>query len=83
MRYQFDEAWQSEKGKQYVWFLESTAEDGVIDYNPINVYEGVYEVEGDTVERYSSGDSGNGMTRSAVLSDDKMELAEMESRISK
>lgn len=83
VRFQFDGAWQPEEGKQYIWFLESYEEKGVLDYTPINVYEGVYEVDGNMVERYTSENKSGVTTRSFQHSDDRMELSKMENRISK
>ena len=78
VRFQFDGAWQPEKGKQYIWFLE---EKGTITYAPINVYEGVYEIDQDIVKRYNEENTNNSTTRSSQLSDDKMTLSEMEAKI--
>lgn len=81
MRFQFDGAWQPEKGKQYIWFLEENEENGTITYAPINVYEGVYEIDQDIVKRYNEENTNNSTTRSSQLSDDKMTLSEMEAKI--
>ena len=83
VRFQFDGAWQPEEGKQYIWFLESYEENGVVDYTPINVYEGVYEVDENIVKRYTLENMSGTTTGSSQRSDDRMELSEMESRISK
>ena len=81
VRFQFDGAWQPEKGKQYIWFLEENEENGTITYAPINVYEGVYEIDQDIVKRYNEENTNNSTTRSSQLSDDKMTLSEMEAKI--
>lgn len=81
VRFQFDWAWQPEKGKQYIWFLEENEENGTITYAPINVYEGVYEIDQDIVKRYNEENTNNSTTRSSQLSDDKMTLSEMEAKI--
>ena len=81
VRFQFDGAWQPEEGKQYIWFLESYEEKGVIHYNPVNVYEGVYEIDNDMAERYMSEQTDSGITRSSQISDDRMSLSEMENKI--
>ena len=81
VRFQFDGAWQPEEGKQYIWFLEGDEENGTITYAPINVYEGVYEIDQDIVKRYNEENTNNSTTRSSQLSDDKMTLSEMEAKI--
>ena len=81
VRFQFDGAWQPDKGKQYIWFLEENEENGTITYAPINVYEGVYEIDQDIVKRYNEENTNNSTTRSSQLSDDKMTLSEMEAKI--
>lgn len=81
VRFQFDGAWQPEEGKQYIWFLESYEDNGVLHYNPVNVYEGVYEIVNDMAERYTSEQTEGGITRSSQISDDKISLSEMENKI--
>ena len=81
VRFQFDGAWQPEKGKQYIWFLEGDEENGTMTYTPINIYEGVYEINENIVKRYNAENVNNSTTRSSQDSDDKMTLSEMEAKI--
>ena len=53
----------------------------MLHYNPVNVYEGVYEIVNDMAERYTSEQTEGGITRSSQISDDKMSLSEMENKI--
>lgn len=53
----------------------------MIHYNPVNVYEGVYEIDNDMAERYMSEQTDSGITRSSQISDDRMSLSEMENKI--
>ena len=62
-------------------FVEENEENGTITYAPINVYEGVYEIDQDIVKRYNEENTNNSTTRSSQLSDDKMTLSEMEAKI--
>lgn len=55
VNFSFDGSWQPEAGKQYVWFLEQNDTDGT--YEPINVYQGIYKIEGNYVENYSSDEN--------------------------
>ena len=81
VRFQFDGAWQPEEGKQYIWFLEGDEENGTMTYTPINIYEGVYEINENIVKRYNAENVNNSTTRSSQDSDDKMTLSEIETKI--
>ena len=50
-------------------------------YTPINVYEGVYEINENIVKRYNVENVNNSTTRSSQDSDDKMTLSEIETKI--
>ena len=50
-------------------------------YTPINIYEGVYEINENIVKRYNAENVNNSTTRSSQDSDDKMTLSEMEAKI--
>lgn len=58
VNFSLDGSWQPEEGKQYVWFLEQNDTDGT--YEPINVYQGIYKIEGNYVENYSSDENQEG-----------------------
>ena len=79
VRFRCDGAWLPEEKKTYVWFLEADAEQGSDVCNPVNVYEGIYEIEGENVNRYQPDtmETAGGVSASG----NQMSLSELERQI--
>ena len=58
VEYSFCGAWVPEEGHEYIWYLtENTTYENA--YSPVNSYQGIFEVDGDTAERYDDGELTN------------------------
>ena len=78
VRFRCDGAWLPEEGKTYFWFLEADTEQENRIYNPVNVYEGIYVIEGENVNRYMP-DAAE--IPGAADFENQMSLSDMEQRI--
>lgn len=56
VEYDFEGAWRPLVDEEYIWYLEKKEEGDKIYYSPVNCYQGVFEIQNNDVERYSSDD---------------------------
>lgn len=52
VEYSFEGAWRPQIGETYIWYLEINKVGDKIFYNPVNAYQGIFDVDGNKMERY-------------------------------
>lgn len=82
VRFSFDGSWQPESGNQYVWFLDQDDTNGESDFEPVNVYQGIFKIDGDYVNRYSVEKDDNSITnKKKNLPNGKITISDLEKQI--
>lgn len=72
-----------EVGKKYIWFVEVLQEQGKTIYTPVNVYEGIYEIKNNSVERFAPASMEIMPDGTASIPENIMTFSRMEQEIDK
>ncbi len=83
VRFLCDGAWLPEVGKKYIWFVEVLQEQGKTIYTPVNVYEGIYEIKNNSVERFAPASMEIMPDGTASIPENIMTFSRMEQEIDK